>query len=88
MTMNDIVIVVSAFITLVMGAMAKKFNWVTKNYIPYQNLIIGIIVGIIAYCTELVENPISAIITGCASTLMAGGIYDVTKVGDNDATDK
>lgn len=84
MTLQDIVIVVTAFVTLIVGALAKKFLWKEGTYIPYQNLAIGLLVGIIAYFTGVIANLPSAIITGCASTLAAGGLYDAGKVGKKD----
>jgi len=83
-TLNDIIIVVTAFVTLIIGALAKKFVWKKSKYIPYQNLIIGLLVGIIAYFTGTIDNLVSALITGCASTLAAGGLYDAGKVGKKD----
>ena len=56
MTLNDIIIVVTAFVTLIIGALAKKFVWKQSKYIPYQNLIIGLLVGIIAYFTGTIDN--------------------------------
>ena len=86
MTLNDIIIVVTAFVTLIIGALAKKFLWKEAKYIPYQNLVIGLLVGVIAYFTGTIETLPSAIITGCASTLAAGGLYDAGKVGKKDGT--
>lgn len=84
MTLNDIIIVVTTFVTLILGSLAKKFVWKESKYIPYQNLIIGILVGIIAYLTGTIDNLASSLITGCASTFAAGGIYDTRKVGKKD----
>ena len=84
MTLQDIIIVVTAFVTLIIGALAKKFLWKESKYIPYQNLAIGILVGIIAYYTGVIPNLVSALITGCSSTLAAGGLYDAGKVGKKD----
>ena len=43
MTINEIVMVVTAFVTLIFGELSKRFGWVEKRYIPYQNIVIGII---------------------------------------------
>ena len=82
MTVNDIIIVTSAFITYVFGILAKRFNWVFKDYIPVQNLVIGFFAGMLVYLSGLNENPISSVIICCASALTAGGAYDLGKVGE------
>ncbi len=84
MTVNDIIIVVTAFVTYVFGILAKRFNWVFKDYIPVQNLVIGFLAGLLVYLSGLNENPISSIIICCAAALTAGGAYDLGKVGDNE----
>ena len=84
MTLNDIIVVVTAFVTLILGALSKRFLWKESEIIPYQNLLIGVIVGAVAYLTGTISNPASALITGCASSLAAGGLYDAGKVGKKD----
>lgn len=84
MTMNEIVIVVTAFITYVFGILSKKFDWVESTYIPVQNLLIGFIAGLLVYVSGINSNPISSIIVCCASALTAGGAYDLGKAGKND----
>lgn len=79
MTLNDIIVVVTAFVTLIIGELAKKFIWKKADYIPYQNLIIGILVGSISFISGLIDSFPTAIIIGCSSTLAAGGLYDTGK---------
>ena len=81
MTIKEIIFVVTAFVTFIFGKLAKKFNWVTADIIPAQNLIIGIVAGILAWITGLQTNPASAIIMCTASSLCSGGIYDLGKLG-------
>lgn len=82
MTMNEVIIVVTTFVTYVFGILAKKFKWVKSKYIPIQNLFIGVIAGILTYFTGLTENLASGIIICTASALTAGGTYDLLKAGE------
>lgn len=84
MTTNEIIIVTTAFITYVFGILSKRFNWMESNYIPIQNLLIGIVAGLLVYYGGLNTSLISSIIVCCAAALTAGGAYDLGKVGKND----
>lgn len=84
MTMNEIIIVTTAFITYVFGILSKRFNWIESNYIPVQNLLIGIIAGLLVYYSGLNASLISSIVVCSAAALTAGGAYDLGKVGKND----
>ncbi len=79
MTMEEIIIVVTALVTLIFGELAKRFKWIKKKYIPYQNLVIGVLAGLLVYFTGLCESPVQSIITCLCSALCAGGTYDLTK---------
>ena len=65
--------------TAICGTLAKKFNWATQDYIPYQNIVIGIVAGILVFATGLNTNILSALILCVFSATAAGGIYDATK---------
>lgn len=82
MTMNEVIIVVTTFVTYVFGILAKKFKWVKSKYIPIQNLIIGLLAGLLVYFSGLSDNVLSSIIICMASALTAGGTYDLLKVGE------
>ena len=84
MTTNEIIIVTTAFVTYVFGILSKRFNWMESNYIPVQNLLIGIIAGLLVYYGGLNTSLISSVIVCCAAALTAGGAYDLGKVGKND----
>ena len=47
MNETELIGIISIFVTLVFGFLAKKFKWVNSNLIPLQNLAIGIIAAII-----------------------------------------
>lgn len=71
---------VIAFVTFFIGSLSKKFNILDKKYIPYQNILIGIISGFIVYITGLSSGILNSIITCTISSLGAGGFYDTLKV--------
>jgi hypothetical protein len=68
------------FVTLIIGSISKKYNLINKKYIPIQNIVIGLISGVIAYLTGLESNFFSAITICLISSLSAGGIYDTIKI--------
>jgi hypothetical protein len=79
-TVEMILMVSTAIVTAIMGFLAKKFNWDTKDYIPFQNLTIGLFMGILMCLTGTVENLLNAILIGIFSALTAGGAYDLLKM--------
>ena len=87
-TIEQLIPLISMVVTLIFGALAKKFNWMPTKYIPIQNAVIGIIATVI-YCIVSGEvNWLQALVTAL-SGLMAGGVYDLsqTKFGA-DKSDK
>lgn len=78
-TVDIIIAVATAIVTAFFGTCAKKFNWATQDYIPYQNILIGIIAGILVFATGLNTNILYALILCVFSSTAAGGIYDATK---------
>lgn len=67
---------VIAFVTLILGQITKKFGWINKKFIPYQNLVIGLVSGVICYLTGLKDNVMTSIFTCVVASYSAGGIYD------------
>ncbi len=67
------------FTTLVLGSICKSTNLRTKNNIPLQNLIIGVISGFICYFAGVENNLMEAIILCVMSAFSAGGVYDLSK---------
>lgn len=74
--MNLTITSIIAFVTLISGQITKKLGWVNKKYIPVQNLVIGLISGVICWLLELEPNIIRALITCVIACYSAGGIYD------------
>jgi hypothetical protein len=79
LTVDIIIAVATAIVTAIFGTCAKKFNWATQDYIPYQNIVIGIIAGILVFATGLNTNILYSLILCIFSATAAGGIYDATK---------
>lgn len=65
-----------AFVTLILGQITKKLGLVDKKYIPYQNLVIGVISGLICWLVELEPNLGIALLTCIIASYGAGGFYD------------
>lgn len=65
-----------AFITLILGQISKKLGLVDKKFIPFQNLAIGVISGLICWLIELEPNIIKAILCCLIASYGAGGLYD------------
>ena len=78
-TVEIILAVVTAVITAFLGWSAKKWNWDTADYIPFQNLAVAIISGILFIATGLVSNVIIAFIISFGASFGAGGLYDLIK---------
>ncbi len=74
--MNLTIASVIAFVTLLLGQITKKLGWVNKKYIPIQNLVIGLISGLICWLLELEPTIIKALITCVIASYGAGGLYD------------
>lgn len=72
MELTEIITVVTIIVTWILGALAKKFNWLSANLIPVQNIAIGIIVAIIEW---IITKDFSTAIA--LSGLIAGGSYDI-----------
>lgn len=66
-------------ITYIFGILAKKFNWIESKYIPIQNLFIGVVAGILAWCVGLADNVIVSIVSCLVGSFTAAGLYDTIK---------
>ena len=51
------------FVTLIMGMISKKFSIMNSKHIPFQNVLIGIVSGVLVFLTDLEPNILNAIIT-------------------------
>lgn len=74
MDVNSIIEIVTIVVTLILGIISKKSNFINSKKIPIQNLIIGIISFVIDY---IITKDFNASIM--FSGLLAGGTYDLLK---------
>lgn len=74
MDVNNIIEIVTVVVTLILGIISKKSNFINSKKIPIQNLIIGIISFVIDY---IITKDFNASIM--FSGLLAGGTYDLLK---------
>lgn len=72
METTQIISLVTFAVTLIMGQLSKKFKWFDTNYIPVQNIIIGLTVACVEWA---VTKDFSAAIA--LSGILAGGSYDL-----------
>ncbi len=76
MTLTISVIVM--LVTYICGAITKIFiEEIPNRYIPIQNVIIGIISGVICFFIEIDDNIIESILICLMSALSAGVISDL-----------
>lgn len=80
--------VIIMLVAYILGAITKMFiKNVPDNFIPIQNVIIGIFSGIICYFLHIDKNILNLIIECTLATLSAGGIsqlIDPEKIIDKD----
>lgn len=73
-------VVIIAVITYILGAITKTFiESVPNKFIPLQNVVIGLISGLICYFCKIEPNFLQAMVLCLVSTMGAGGIADFTK---------
>lgn len=68
-----------AIITAIIG-MFTKDTLIDSKYIPIQNLVIGILSGILAIATGIYDNTINAMLIGIAISFGVGGAYDMVQI--------
>lgn len=74
-------VVVVFIITYIFGAVTKTFiDAIPDKFIPLQNVIIGIISGLICYFLKIEPNLIQALVLCFMSAIGAGGTADLKKV--------
>lgn len=83
-TVTSIVGLITAMATYIFGCISKKSNIINTKILPLQNGIIGVIAGIICYALKLDGMDLAtSLITCLMASYSAGGIYDLTKTGNN-----
>lgn len=84
-TLTAVIGLVTVIVTYLFGLISKKVTWVKDDYIPLQNLFIGLISGLVCFGfgVDNMSLPVS-LFTCLTSAMCAGGIYDLTKTGSRD----
>ena len=73
-------VVIVGIITYILGAITKTFiNVIPNKFIPLQNVVIGIISGLVCYFTKVEPNLLQALVLCFMTAMGAGGTYDLTK---------
>ena len=83
-TVEAIIGLCNIIVTLIFGFLAKKFNWIESKYIPIQNLVIGLLAGVLSYAVGLTDNLIVSVVSCLIGSMAAGGIYDTSKTRKED----
>ena len=82
LTVPMIMMFSTCIVTYFMAELSKKFKWIDKNNIPKQNVIIGIVAGIIVFLTGLSDNIFVSVPFCIMSAWTAGGAYEYKKSGE------
>lgn len=72
MEINEILEIVTFFVALGLGILAKKVKFIDNKLIPIQNICVGIIMAIIEWVITKDFNTAIAL-----SGILAGGSYDI-----------
>lgn len=75
-------IIIISLVAYIFGSITNLFiPSIPNKYIPIQNVVIGLISSIICYFTKIETNLLYSIIMCLMSTMSAGGIADLIKLG-------
>ena len=77
-------VIIVGIITYILGAITKIFVDVIPNkYIPIQNVIVGLISGLICYFTKVEPNLLQSLVLCFTAATAAGGTADLlqTRIG-------
>lgn len=80
MTVESIMMLCTTVMTLLFGGLSKKFGWLESTYLPIQNVLIGVLAGILCWLIGIDDNLLTSILICLTSSLCAGGAYDLTRV--------
>lgn len=70
--LESVVAFITIIVTFVLGKFSKKYEYIRNEFIPIQNIMVGVLVALIYYLfTKDVSLSIST------AGLFAGGTYDV-----------
>ena len=71
-------VIIITLVTYIFGSINKIFiDKIPNKYIPIQNVLIGLVSGLICYFSKIETNLFQSIIMCLISTMGAGGIADL-----------
>ena len=74
-------VIIIAIIAYICGAITKIFiDEIPNKYIPVQNVVIGLISGLICYFTGIEPNLLQAIVLCLVACMGAGGVADLINI--------
>lgn len=74
-------IIIIGIVTYIFGAVTKTFiDAIPNKYIPIQNVIIGLVSGLICYFTKVEPNLLQAIVLCFMTTMGVGGTVDLINI--------
>lgn len=74
-------VIIIAIIAYICGAITKIFiDEIPNKYIPIQNVVIGIISGLICYFIGIEPNIVQALVLCIVACMGAGGIADLVNI--------
>lgn len=78
-------VVITTLITYICGAFTKMFvDAVPNKFIPIQNVIIGVISGVVCYFVGIEPDLLTSLVLCLISAIGAGGIADLTKIASKE----
>ena len=78
-------VVIIAIITYIFGAITKCFiEQIPNKFIPLQNVIIGVVAGLICYFTKIEPDLLQALVLCLVASMGAGGVADLSKVKESE----
>lgn len=70
--------VIIMLVAYIFGAITKIFiENVPNKFIPIQNVVIGILSGVVCFFLHIYDNLLNSIVVCIMSTMSAGGIADL-----------
>lgn len=79
-------LIIIAIITYILGAFTKlKWQKIPNKYIPLQNVIIGLVSGIICFIFKIETNLLNSLVLCLSATMSAGGFSDLMKIGKEES---
>ena len=73
--------VIVMLVAYVLGAISKMFiDKLPNKFIPIQNVLIGILSGVICFFLKVNDNLLNSIVVCLMSTFSAGGMADLIEV--------